>query len=231
MDPHETTRTPTPPGIAAFLAAVTVSAGAVLATDLRPIPIALAAGLTLAVALIVTRRRPRGAPTVRTEAPPRAGPEPARAPRPDVEASAGLFDRSEAPPTIPPVSAMRILLAGPDPAATSGLLAVLHGALADVVVAHGSAAVLTATAHAKAGPEGPLDAIIIAMHMASSLDTVVRLRVDGFAGPILGLCGRAGAPSAARCQQAGCSGVAPEHITGETLMRELAVLFRRHLVR
>ena len=231
MDPHETTRTKPSPGIAAYVAAVAVSAGVGSATNFSPWPIAAAAGLTLAIALIVTRRRTPDATTVRTARLPRARPEPARAPRPSVEASVGLFDRSEPPPTIPPVFAMRILLAGPDPTATEGLLAVLRGALADVVVAHGQAAVLTAARHAETGPDGPLDAIVIAMHMASSLDTVARLRADGFASPILGLCGRAGAPSAARCQQAGCSGVAPEHITGEALMRELAVLLRRHLVR
>lgn len=86
-------------------------------------------------------------------------------------------------------------------------------------------------ARARTSPDGPLDAIVIAMRMVGSIDTVARLRADGFAGPIVGLRGRAGAPSATRCEQAGCTAVAPEHITGDALMRELEILLRGSLLR
>lgn len=226
---HDRTRTRTRLRLPAFATALSAGVGSV--STFSAWVIARAAGLALGFVHVVRRPRTPRAPTPRVESPPPTQPKRPGASTPSVEASVGLFDCSETPPTIQPVFAMRILLAGPDPAATTGLLAVLRAALADVVVAHGSAAVVETAMRAATGQDGPLDAILIAMHMEGSIDAVARLRADGFTGPILGLCGRAGAPSAARCQLAGCSAIAPDHITGAPLMREFEGLFRRHLAR
>lgn len=230
LDPHEMTPTRTWLSLPA-LAAAAVGVGVGLCTTSSAWVIAGAAALTLAIAHGVTHLRWRPAPAPDAGDQPPARRETTRTSPPSVEASVGLFDRTEPAPTVQPVFAMRILLAGPDPAATTGLLAVLRGALADVVVAHGAAAVVETATRAATGQDGPLDAMLIAMHMEGSVDTVARLRADGFTGPILGLCGRAGSPSAARCRQAGCSAIAPDHITGAPLMREFESLFRRHIAR